>query len=218
MQARTKNPDASSRRRDIMEEAIALFLTRGYAGTSMSDLARACGIQKASLYHHFAGKDALFVACVTEGYEEGTRMLMAIRDDETLDDADRIRAAISTLYRIIVCSPVGRLSPLIAEVSTQMPDVADTFYQVFMRRQHDVFNDIVDRGLASSAFRPHDRLGMEHMVFGPIVTLSLSREMLAASERRDELFPVDEIRESHTAMILTLLGHRPVDRAAKLTR
>jgi len=44
------------------------------------------------------------------------------------------------------------------------------------------------------------------MVFGPIVTLSLSREMLASSDRRDEFFPVDAIRKSHTAMILTLLG------------
>lgn len=188
-----------------MGSAVTLFLARGYAGTSMADLAEACGIQKASLYHHFASKDALFAACVTEGYEEGTQCLLAIRDAE-LKPAAKVSAAIATLYDVIVCSPVGRMSPLIAEVGTQMPDVAATFYTVFMRRQHDVFNEIVDVGLADGTFAPHDRMGMEHMVFGPIVTLSLSREMMAGSDQRDVLFPVDTIRDSHTAMILTLLG------------
>ena len=75
-----------------MGSAVTLFLARGYAGTSMADLAEACGIQKASLYHHFASKDALFVACVTEGYEEGTQCLLAIRDAE-LKPAAKVSAA-----------------------------------------------------------------------------------------------------------------------------
>ncbi len=59
-----------------------LFLTHGFAATSMSALARAVGVQKASLYHHFASKEALFIACVTEGYEAATvRKLEALRVD-----------------------------------------------------------------------------------------------------------------------------------------
>lgn len=206
MEDQNKTGASPNRRQDIMDHAIDLFLMRGYAGTSMADLARACGIQKASLYHHFASKDALFVSCVTEGYEAATRLLEHIRDDASLSDTDRIRKAIATLYGVIVDSPVGRMSPLIAEVGMQMPEVASRFYEVFMRNQHDVLNEIIDKGLTNGTFRAHDRLGMEHMVFGPIVTLSLSREMLASSDRRDEFFPVDAIRKSHTAMILTLLG------------
>jgi AcrR family transcriptional regulator len=142
----------------------------------MDELARTAGIQKARLYHHFPIKEALFVACVTEGYEAATLELASIRNDDRMGDAERIEAGIAALYRTIVSSLVGRMSPLIAEVATRMPEVAATFYEVFMRRQHDIFNGIIDRGLASGAF-PHDRMGMEHLVFGSIVNLSLSREI-----------------------------------------
>lgn len=44
----------------ILKEALTLFAEKGYFGTSMSDLARAVGIKKASLYSHFNSKESIF--------------------------------------------------------------------------------------------------------------------------------------------------------------
>jgi AcrR family transcriptional regulator len=46
----------------LLAVAAAVFLERGYDGTSMEDLARAAGIGKSSIYHHVAGKEALLRA------------------------------------------------------------------------------------------------------------------------------------------------------------
>ena len=46
----------------IAEVAGRLFNTRGYFGTSMSDLLAATGLQKGGLYNHFASKEALALA------------------------------------------------------------------------------------------------------------------------------------------------------------
>lgn len=43
----------------IFKEALRLFAEKGYDGASMSELARAVGIRKASLYSHFPGKEAI---------------------------------------------------------------------------------------------------------------------------------------------------------------
>jgi len=51
-------------RDDIVARAIKLMLTGGYDGTSMAQIAEACGIRKASLYHHFPDKDALVLAAI----------------------------------------------------------------------------------------------------------------------------------------------------------
>jgi TetR/AcrR family transcriptional regulator, transcriptional repressor for nem operon len=51
--------DGPRTRRLILERAAELFNTRGVAGTSMSDLMEATGLQKGGLYRHFAGKEAL---------------------------------------------------------------------------------------------------------------------------------------------------------------
>ena len=99
---REEGPAAHSRRAGILDQATRLFVSKGYAGTSMSTLARACGIQKATLYHHFPSKEALFVACVTEGYDVAIRELRRIRDDRTLSHEARMRRVFRELYRITI--------------------------------------------------------------------------------------------------------------------
>jgi AcrR family transcriptional regulator len=48
-----------NRRLDIIRAAARLFATRGYAGTSMRDIAAAVGMLPGSLYYHFPSKDML---------------------------------------------------------------------------------------------------------------------------------------------------------------
>ncbi len=197
--------EPSSRRAEILALAADLFLTKGYAGTSMSALARACGIQKASLYHHFPSKEALFVACVTDGYDVAIRKLQQIQEDRGLSHEERMRRALGEIYRITIDSPVGRMSPLIAEVSRQIPEVAQAFHDGFILQQHEVVNAILDAGEQDGAFAAHDRLGVIHMIFGPVVTLSISRQMFAEMEVLETRFPVEQIRKAHCDLILRLL-------------
>jgi AcrR family transcriptional regulator len=44
--------------------ATRLFGEQGYDGTSIEDVLGAAGVSRGALYHHFAGKEALFVACL----------------------------------------------------------------------------------------------------------------------------------------------------------
>ena len=44
----------------IIEEALRLFSEKGYAGTSMSDIAERLKITKAALYKHYSGKREIF--------------------------------------------------------------------------------------------------------------------------------------------------------------
>jgi len=57
------------------------------------------------------------------------------------------------------------------------------------------------RSSRSKAFAV-DPLGMQHLIFGPIITLSLSREMTAEFPDRDTLYSVARIRASHIDLIL----------------
>ena len=48
----------------IREEAVALFTERGYATTSLREIADRVGITKASLYYHYPSKQDLLAAVV----------------------------------------------------------------------------------------------------------------------------------------------------------
>ena len=52
-------PDAPPRAVEILRAASRLFATRGFAETSMRDIAAATGLSKATLYHYFPSKDAI---------------------------------------------------------------------------------------------------------------------------------------------------------------
>jgi AcrR family transcriptional regulator len=48
-----------SRRAEILEIAVRLFVTRGYHGVSMDEIGAAAGVTGPALYHHFARKEAM---------------------------------------------------------------------------------------------------------------------------------------------------------------
>jgi len=73
-------------KQEILEHALSLFMTKGYEGASMSDLAAATGIKKASLYAHYSGKEEIFSAVFTgvvEEYRETIQSLTLKRADES---------------------------------------------------------------------------------------------------------------------------------------
>jgi AcrR family transcriptional regulator len=53
---------AEATRQLLVDVARGLFTERGYAATSIEEIIGRAGVARGALYHHFAGKDALFRA------------------------------------------------------------------------------------------------------------------------------------------------------------
>lgn len=51
----------------ILDEAATLFVRRGFAATSMRDIAAAAGMQAGSVYYHFASKNEILEAVFARG-------------------------------------------------------------------------------------------------------------------------------------------------------
>jgi AcrR family transcriptional regulator len=77
-------PSAPSRLEQIYFEAARLFVQNGFAGTSMSDIAKAVNITKAGLYHFVSGKEELLYTIMSFGLdqleEEVVRPALAVKD------------------------------------------------------------------------------------------------------------------------------------------
>ena len=56
--------DGGAKRRQIMEGARQVFLSSGFDGASMNDVARAAGVSKGTLYAYFNSKEELFEAII----------------------------------------------------------------------------------------------------------------------------------------------------------
>lgn len=78
--ARTQAADYEERKEAILAHASSLFAERGFLGTSVMDIALACGASKSLLYHYYPSKeDVLFD-------------VMTSHVDLLLDDVDTVLA------------------------------------------------------------------------------------------------------------------------------
>lgn len=80
----------------ILANAAALFARSGYPATSMNQVAEACGLSKATLYHYYRDKYALLVS-IAEGHV--SRLQRIVRDvlAEDASPEAQMRALIARL-------------------------------------------------------------------------------------------------------------------------
>ncbi len=69
---------AEATRAALIEEATKQFVERGYANTSLDDVAKAANVTRGAVYHHFAGKQALFIAVFNEQEQQVIKRVEAV--------------------------------------------------------------------------------------------------------------------------------------------
>jgi AcrR family transcriptional regulator len=93
-EAALPRPDS---RRLVLDQAARLFRERGFAETSLRDIAGACGMKTASLYYHFPSKEDIVAEVLNTGIAnvaaEVQRRIAALGPDAP--PADLLRAGIS---------------------------------------------------------------------------------------------------------------------------
>ena len=79
----------------IIEAALDLFSAQGFEATSVSQIADAVGIRKASLYSHFENKQAILDALVQEVLKQYEEHSLFAREDWKKDFDEREDGCIS---------------------------------------------------------------------------------------------------------------------------
>jgi len=82
--SRASDDDPKGRRREILETAARVICEKSYEGASIQDIAAACGLTKAGLYHHIRSKEHLLLEIMNYGMdvfeEQVLNQVLAISD------------------------------------------------------------------------------------------------------------------------------------------
>jgi AcrR family transcriptional regulator len=146
----------SPRRQEILDIAADLFATHGFEATTVTDVARSANLKKASLYHYFPSKNAIFLAVLAEGIDdllENSRQAVGIADPvERLDAllAAHLRNFEHKLAHVVVFLLDRRA------ILRELP-ASDTDDYLVKRRAYDrLFVDCILDGQAAGVFRDGD--------------------------------------------------------------
>lgn len=148
----------------ILEAALELFSVKGYESTSLSQIAEAVGIRKASLYSHFESKQEILdvlIGIIVEQYSRHSFFLNMDWDDDKnqkiLDlTPEQTAKMVQEQIRYIVHNPLvsmGRKMLVIEQF--QNPDLAKLQsvrnYDDIMKYHTTYFQKLIDKGIIKNS-------------------------------------------------------------------
>ena len=141
------------RRAKILDAALTVFSQEGYSGASMDAIAKAAGLTKPTLYHHFPSKDVLFKAMMTAPKDV---MMLAFDSGENGDLVERLHGFAWAYADVVMKPEFLALARLIIGEAQRFPDTG--------RAYQASGPDRVLEGLAAflSEQRDQGRLAFEH--------------------------------------------------------
>ncbi len=84
----------------IIAESSRLFWEKGYAETSMKDIAGACGFRPANIYNFFDGKETILFEILHQEMTDIVSPIRYLRDDETVDPVKALRLMIENHVKL----------------------------------------------------------------------------------------------------------------------
>jgi TetR/AcrR family transcriptional regulator, cholesterol catabolism regulator len=103
--------------RRILERAARLVFEKGYEGTSMQDIADACGLTKAGLYHHVATKEALLLLIMEYGMDLFEEVVLA-RVEHIADPLDRLKKTMACNIELVLTDSSKEVTIILHEHQT----------------------------------------------------------------------------------------------------
>ena len=126
--------DRGNTKQEILEASLDLFSVQGFEATSISQIANAVGIRKASLYSHFENKQAILDAIVKDVLDQyAEHSIFAKTDWDKYDDAedkpaltpDAVAQMILGQIRYILHDPhISRARKMLVMEQFQNPELA----------------------------------------------------------------------------------------------
>lgn len=116
------------KRRQILDGARRMFLSQGFEGASMQDVARAAGVSKGTLYVYFDSKEAMFEALVLH---ECGRLQRTIRELGSGKGAveDELRQIARTMIDTLLQGEVLAAMRMMIGAGEKFPDLARRIYR-----------------------------------------------------------------------------------------
>jgi TetR/AcrR family transcriptional repressor of mexJK operon len=159
---------SARKRQGILSAGRRLFLSNGYQGTSMDQVAATAAVSKQTVYKHFGEKRALLFAIVTEELESVVTTFRRSVGElaETADLEAGLVALARDYLQAVLHEHLVALRRLVIAEAHRLPELAHLYYDQAPSRSlaalADAFGALHARGLLHA---PESALAAEHFAF-----------------------------------------------------
>ncbi len=180
---RTQAERSEATTRLLITEARKLFASRGFAGTSIEDIASAAGVTRGALYHHFPSKEALFEAVFDAEQERlGTKIYAAIKTKETA--LERVEMGCESFLTLCLDPEVQQILLIDgpAVLSSRRMEMWDSSWLPMMTMAFE-------KAMAEGSIERRPAAALAHVIFG-----GMCQGAMMAARSEDPHKSMDEVR------------------------
>jgi TetR/AcrR family transcriptional regulator, fatty acid metabolism regulator protein len=143
--------DKSDRGKNIIEAALKVFSSKGYADTRMADIAREAGMSYGLIYHYYENKEKLFDAIVEDWWAGFYHELESLKNS-TVSTEEKIVGIIHYLLSVYENKP-DQISIFVTEVSRGFVYHAHSKGKSKFNRLFDFCREILEEGQKNGFLR-----------------------------------------------------------------
>lgn len=151
--------DTDTGRRDLMfrqvlETAATLFAERGYAGTSLQNIADAVGLSRPSLYHYVDSKAGVLEALVEDVTMTAANLVEEIDQRDDVEPPRKLEEAVAGLVQWVLERKT--LFQLVDRSEAELPEEIAAKHEAAKRRVLKAMTSIIRDGVLKGAFVVED--------------------------------------------------------------
>jgi len=196
----SKNTNLVSKKRELIStKALGLFLEKGYAKTTIREIAEACGWTEGALYRYIGSKEDILHLILPEA-----RVLLFQEYALGLGELDAIEKMRKCIWRYYKWQDETADRNIF--YNREIHNFTQKDRRILLKSQSDYikfFRDLVPEGVAKGKFHCSDPLLVAHNIVMLGFDWSMRRWFLK------QYYTIDEYIEKQTAMFLQILTAKP---------
>jgi TetR/AcrR family transcriptional regulator, mexJK operon transcriptional repressor len=204
-----RNEGRSERKhRAIVEAATTAFLSKGYPGTNMDEIAALAAVSKRTVYHHFVDKDRLFseIVMATTDQIDGLVLLVADSLADTTDVSKDLGELARSFLSALMQPQVVQLRRLVIANADRFPELGRAWYERGFERVlatlATCFQHLADRQM----LRLDDPLLAAHHFVGQLLWIPMNQVMFTGDSQLETEADVQRYADAAVRAFLTGYG------------
>lgn len=167
-----------ARPEEILEAALDVFVTRGYAAARLDEVARRAGVTKGTIYLYYPRKEALFQAVVRRSLVPNIERAEAMAHAHEGTAADALRALGRVWWQVVGETRLSGIPKLVVAEAANFPALARFYWTEVASRALGLVTSMVERGIKRGEFRPVDPRFATMAFMGPFMFVVIWKHSL----------------------------------------
>jgi AcrR family transcriptional regulator len=158
---------------EVLEAATAVLIEKGFAATTLDEVARRAGIAKGTVYRYYATKEELFEAVAKQATERQLHLLERLLDPQWSSIAATLSDLLAECANVLNTGQEPAIASLVIAEARRFPELAQIWHDSVSSRVLDALAAWIAAAQGRGEVRAGDPRLLAYSLSGPILVAVL---------------------------------------------